>query len=50
LSEAQAEIKFVKTVTMWLLKKAQYFLYNVLQEELKNDARLMEWRLKNARR
>jgi len=31
-------------------KKAQYFLYNVLQEELKNDARLMEWRLKNARR
>jgi hypothetical protein len=37
---------------MWLLKKAQCFLYNVLQEKqkLKNDARLLEWRLKNARR
>ncbi len=31
-------------------KKAQCFLYNVLQDELKNDARLIEGRLKNARR
>jgi hypothetical protein len=31
-------------------KKAQCFLYNVLQQELKNDARSMEWRLKKVSR